>query len=282
LRAATTHAALPSAPSKTAALYANICSPVPASSSSALALSASKPLQLRVGSDARSWSSKPPTGELYAKLHRDNGVDLRLGAEIAEITGDAENPVIHLAGGAKLQATAIVVGIGVVPNDALAAACGLDVENGIIVDEHGRTSDPSIYAAGDVTRHFNPLLNVTLRLESWQNAQNQAIAVARNIAGHSTIYAEVPWFWSDQYGINMQITGIPTPDATEIIRGDLDGFNGLLLQMSGVKLIAAIGLNATRDLRFAKQIIGLKSDVDPAKLADPTIKLSDIVKSLKP
>jgi NADPH-dependent 2,4-dienoyl-CoA reductase/sulfur reductase-like enzyme len=220
--------------------------------------------------------------ELYAKLHRDNGVDLRLGAEIAEITGDAENPVIHLAGGAKLQATAIVVGIGVVPNDALAAACGLDVENGIIVDEHGRTSDPSIYAAGDVTRHFNPLLNVTLRLESWQNAQNQAIAVARNIAGHSTIYAEVPWFWSDQYGINMQITGIPTPDATEIIRGDLDGFNGLLLQMSGVKLIAAIGLNATRDLRFAKQIIGLKSDVDPAKLADPTIKLSDIVKSLKP
>lgn len=219
--------------------------------------------------------------ELYARLHRDNGVDLRLVAEITGITGSPDAPVVHLAGGETLQAHAVVVGIGVVPEDRLAAACGLAVENGIVVDEHGRTEDPAIYAAGDVTRHFNPLLGLTLRLESWQNAQNQAIAVARNIAGHSTVYAEVPWFWSDQYGINMQITGIPTPDATEIVRGDLDGFNGLLLQMSGPKLACAIGLNATRDLRFAKQIIGLGKDLDPAKLGDPNTKLSDLLKSLK-
>ena len=217
--------------------------------------------------------------ELYAGLHRDHGVDLRLGAEVTKITGSTNAPAVHLATGEILPGDAIVIGIGVVPEDGLAAACGLSVENGIVVDEHGRTSDPHIYAAGDVTRHFNPLLNTALRLESWQNAQNQAIAVARNIVGHTTIYAEVPWFWSDQYGINMQITGIPASDATEIIRGDLKGFNGMLLQMAGPRLVCAIGLNVPRELRIAKQIISRNLSIDPTKLADPKVKLLDLLKS---
>lgn len=223
----------------------------------------------------------PRISDLYAKLHRDNGVVLCFGADITAITGPADAPVVELADGTAIAADAIVVGIGVVPEDGLAAACGLAVDGGIVVDDHGRTEDPHIYAAGDVTRHHNPLLGVNLRLESWQNAQNQAIAVARNIAGQETVYAEVPWFWSDQYGVNMQITGLPSPDATEIIRGDLDSFNGLLLQVVGPRLVCAIGLNAPRDLRFAKQIISLGVDIDPATLADPSIKLADVLRALK-
>jgi NADPH-dependent 2,4-dienoyl-CoA reductase/sulfur reductase-like enzyme len=219
--------------------------------------------------------------EIYTSLHRDRGVDLQLGVQILSISGGDDAAIVHLEGGSTIRADAIVVGIGVVPEDGLAASCGLATESGIVVDDHGRTSDPCIYAAGDVTRHFNPLLGISLRLESWQNAQNQAIAVARNIAGLDTIYAEVPWFWSDQFGINMQITGLPAPDATEIIRGDLDGFAGLLLQLEGNRIVCAIGLNASRDLRFAKQIIATGAAIDPTKLADPAVKLADLYRAAK-
>ncbi len=219
--------------------------------------------------------------DIYAALHRAKEIDLRLGVAITAIAGSDDAPFVQLANGAVVHADAIVVGIGVVPNDGLAAACGLEVDGGIVVDAHGRTSDPAIYAAGDVTKHFNPFLGHSLRLESWQNAQNQAIAVARNIAGLDTAYAEVPWFWSDQHGVNMQITGLPDTDTTEIVRGDLDGCNGLLFQLTNGRLVCAIGLNAARDLRFAKQIISLGVTVDAAALADPAIKLSDLYRTLK-
>ena len=198
----------------------------------------------------------PRISALYADLHRAKGVDLRLGVDLLRIDGPANAPV-------------------------LARAAGLAVDGGIVVDQHGRTADPAIWAAGDVTQHFNPLLGQRIRLESWQNAQNQAIAVAKNIAGIETVYAEVPWFWSDQYGINMQITGLPQDGAQEVVRGDLDGFAGLLFQMAGGRLIAAVGLNAARDLRFAKQIIQLGGAVSAAELADPAVKLADIAKRLK-
>ena len=219
--------------------------------------------------------------DLYAGLHRAKGVDLRLGVELLRIDGPDDAPMLHLADGRAISADVVVVGIGVIPEDGLAASAGLTVNGGIVVDEYGRTSDPAIWAAGDVTRHFNPLLGQSLRLESWQNAQNQAIAVARNIAGIETVYAEVPWFWSDQYGINMQITGIAGDDTHEVVRGDLDGFAGLLLQISGDRLVAAVGLNAVRDLRFAKQIIQLGGAVSAAELADPAVKLADVAKRMK-
>ena len=223
----------------------------------------------------------PRISDIYARLHRDRGVEIHLGARVTAIAGTPDRPIVELASHIGIEADVVVAGIGVVPNDALATACGLTVKNGIEVDEHGRTSDANIWAAGDVTSHFNPLLHRHVRLESWQNAQNQAIAVARNIAGQDTIYAEVPWFWSDQYGVNLQITGLPTESAETIERGDLDAHTGLLFQLHDGRLTAAIGLNAARDLRLAKQIIGLNVAVDPAKLADPTVKLADLYRALK-
>ncbi len=223
----------------------------------------------------------PRISSLYADLHRAKGVDLRVGVELVRIDGPANAPVLHLADGSTVAADVVVVGIGVIPQDGLARDAGLAVEGGIVVDAYGRSSDPSIWAAGDVTRHFNPLLGQHIRLESWQNAQNQAIAVAKNIAGLETVYAEVPWFWSDQYGINMQITGLTQDGAEDVVRGDLDGFSGLLFQMAGGRLIAAVGLNAVRDLRVAKQIIQLGGAVRAEELADPAVKLADVAKRLK-
>ena len=218
--------------------------------------------------------------EIYQRLHRQHGVDLRLDVRITAITGE-DVACVHLADGTYFDADAVVVGIGVVPRDELASDAGIVVDNGIVTDDHGRSSDPLVWAAGDVSRHWNPLLGRTVRLESWQNAQNQAIAVGRNLAGHDTIYAEVPWFWSDQYGINLQITGIPTPGAVEVVRGDLDAMSGLLFEVVDNRLRCAIGLNAARDLRLAKQIIGLDVDVDPEALADPAVKLVDLYRAMK-
>lgn len=220
--------------------------------------------------------------QLYANLHRSKGVDLRLETQITKIDGPDTAPIIHLQDGTTITADAIVVGIGVLPEQNLATDAGLHTNNGIVVNEHAQTSDPDIYAAGDVTQHPNPLLGCELRLESWQNAQNQAIAAAKNIANIPTTYAEIPWFWSDQYGINMQITGIPTDAATEVTRGDLANFNGLLFQLTGTKLTAAIGLNSARDLRFAKNIIQAQINVTPDDLANPSIKLQDLAKRARP
>src|SRR5262249_6691256 len=116
-----------------------------------------------------------------------------------------------LGDGTRVDIAAAVVGIGVVPETGLASAAGLAIDNGIAVDDHGRTSDPAIYAAGDVTSHPNALLGRRVRLESWENAQNQAIHVGKAILGKAERpYAEIPWFWSDQYDLNIQLAGLPT------------------------------------------------------------------------
>ncbi|HEY0911673.1 MAG TPA: FAD-dependent oxidoreductase, partial [Bradyrhizobium sp.] len=150
----------------------------------------------------------PLLGAAYADLHRARGVDVRTSISVQRITDENGRARVHTDSG-EFLADAVLIGIGVVPNVDLAQAAGLEIANGVVVDEYGRTTDSRIYAAGDVTSHFNPLLGRRVRLESWQNAQNQAIAVARNILGAAKPYAEVPWFWSDQYDWNLQIAGIP-------------------------------------------------------------------------
>jgi len=156
-------------------------------------------------------------------------VELRLATGVRRITDEQGRALVHTDGGDAILADAVVIGIDVVPNMELAEAAGLEVDNGIVVDEYGRTRNSQIYAAGDVTSHFNSLLGRHVRLESWQNAQNQAIAVARNILGAARPYAEVPWFWSDQYELNLQIAGIPQPGDEIVVRGSIGtGLQGAL------------------------------------------------------
>ncbi|MEA3197076.1 MAG: 3-phenylpropionate/trans-cinnamate dioxygenase ferredoxin reductase component, partial [Gammaproteobacteria bacterium] len=223
----------------------------------------------------------PLLGAFYADLHRERGVDLRTSTGVRRITDDNGRALVHTDNGDAFPADAVVVGIGVVPNVELAASAGLEIENGIAVDEYGRTTDPRIYAAGDVSSHFNPLLGRRVRLESWQNAQNQAIAVARNILGAAKPYAEVPWFWSDQFDLNLQIAGIPQPEDEVIRRGVLGRGPVVFFHLRGGKLAAAIGINSARDVRFGKEIIALGGAVSAAELADTSIGLAGILSALK-
>lgn len=220
----------------------------------------------------------PALGDYFAALHRGRGVDLRTGAAVTAIAAHGAGAVVTLASGETLSADAVLVGIGAVPNSELAAEAELAVDDGILVDAQGRSSEPAIFAAGDVTRHFNPLLGRRIRLESWQNAQNQAIAVAKVMAGGAEPYAELPWFWSDQYDVNLQTAGAPERWDDIVWRGRAeDGRFTLFYLDRGIPVGGAI-VNNARDMRFVKLLATRGKPVDPARLADPAAKLADLAK----
>ena len=223
----------------------------------------------------------PEVGAFYADLHARHGADIRFQTQVTAIEDDAGRPVVVLGDGERLLADAVVVGIGILPNLELARDAGLAVANGVVVDAFGRTEDPSIWAAGDVASRYDARYGRPVRLESWQNAQNAAIAVARNMVGTPVPYTEVPWFWSDQHGLNMQICGMVSAGLPWITRGSLAAGTALLVQMDGDRPVSAIGINAARDLRFAKELIALDAAVPAATLADPSVKLNDLVRNLK-
>jgi 3-phenylpropionate/trans-cinnamate dioxygenase ferredoxin reductase component len=223
----------------------------------------------------------PQLGDFYADFHRRKGVDLRVSTAVRRITDEQGRALIHTDSGATILADAVVVGIGVVPNVELAHAAGLEIDNGIVVDEYGRTGDSRIYAAGDVTSHFNSLLGRRVRLESWQNAQNQAIAVARNILGATTPYAEVPWFWSDQYELNLQIAGIPQAGDEIVRRGVPGGGPALCFHLRDGRLAAVIGINSARDVRFGKEMIAMGGAPGADELADASVSLASLYAAAK-
>lgn len=223
----------------------------------------------------------PLLGAFYADLHRQKGVALRTSTRVRRITDDNGRALVHVDKEDVRPADAVVVGIGVVPNIELAQTAGLEIDDGIVVDRYGCTADPRIYAAGDVTSHFNSLLGRRIRLESWQNAQNQAITVARNILGAGRPYEEVPWFWSDQFDLNLQIAGVPQPGDEVVQRGTLGGGPVVFFHLRDGRLAAAIGVNRARDVRFGKEIIALGGHVTAAELADPAISLASICGNLK-
>ena len=162
----------------------------------------------------------PLIGDYARALHERHGVRFEFDARIKSIARAADGGAVVTTARADYTGDMVVAGIGAAPNTALADAAGLAVEDGIRVDAQGRTSDPDIFAAGDVTRHLNPLLGRALRVESWQVALNQAAIVARAMAGASDNYAELPWLWTDQYDCNIQVLGCVDPAMEMIRRGD--------------------------------------------------------------
>lgn len=211
-----------------------------------------------------------------AALHAAHGVEIHTGVTLQALR--------HLAGGVVAQTSAgpiaadvVAVGVGSIPNTELAADAGLKVDDGVVVDEFGHTSDPHIWAAGDVTRHFNPLLQRHLRLESWKNAQNQAIAVAKSLAGQAVPYAELPWLWTDQFDLNLQLAGLPQGGEALVWRGSpAEGRFTVFGLVDGVPRFA-IAANQGRDMRFAQQLIQRAQAVDAERLADATTPLQRLV-----
>ncbi|MDE2165972.1 MAG: FAD-dependent oxidoreductase [Alphaproteobacteria bacterium] len=217
-------------------------------------------------------------GDFMAALHRRNGVELRTGVALTAIEPDGDAVVLRTADGNAIAADVVLAGIGAQPNIELAQAAGLAVEDGVVTDEFGRTNDPHVFAAGDVTRHYNPLLGRKLRLEAWQNAQNQAIAVAKVMAGGDQPYAEVPWFWTDQYDVNLQIAGAPERWGTLVWRGGTGDKAFTVFGIEDGRPVAAITMNNGRDMRPARELIARRRTVDLARLADPKVKLQDLAR----
>ena len=220
----------------------------------------------------------PDMAAYLLEVHRGRGVDVRLGATVEALTGEGRVTGARLAGGETLATTAVVIGIGIVPNVELAEAAGLEVDDGIRVDALCRTSDPDIFAAGDVTNHPNGLLGRNIRLESWENAQNQGIAAARAMLGGEVPYCEIPWFWSDQYDVNIQLVGLPSAFDDTVTRGARADGSFVEFYMKDGRIDGAAAINSPRDIRFARRLMQAEKIVDPAALADPAVKLQALLR----
>ncbi len=221
----------------------------------------------------------PELSAFLAGQHRARGVDVRLGVAIESFRSTTPDRVqVVMAAGETLDADLVVVGIGVVPDTRLAEAAGLEVDNGVVTDAVGRTGDPFIFACGDVTSHHNPFLDRRVRLESWANAQNQAIAAARAALGLESTYEDVPWFWSDQYDLNVQMLGVPSGWREPVMRGDMSDNAFTAFYLDGDRLDAVVAVNNARDIKVARRLMERRIPVDAARLADPATKLQALLK----
>ena len=219
----------------------------------------------------------PEVSQFFERVHREAGVDLRTGAQLAGFEGHPEVTAARLADGSTVPADLVIVGIGLIANTELAAEAGLVVDNGIVVDEFGQTSDPLIFAAGDCTNHPSEFLGRRVRLESVQNAMEQGRAVARNLMGKAEPYRNVPWFWSDQYDLKLQMVGISTGFEQLVLRGDPATERSFAaFYLKGGKLIAADAVSKPQEFMFAKKLVAEGRPVDAAKLADPEVSLKEL------
>lgn len=214
----------------------------------------------------------------FATLHRSHGVDIIFSAMATEIESGDKACRISLSTGTQLEADVIVAGIGVVANAEFAARAGLKTDNGVWVDEYGRSEDPHIFAAGDVTCHHNPYLDRRVRLETWQNAQNQAIAAAKTMAGTPTAANDVPWGWSDQFDARLQILGVPERWDRMVRRDGANETAFSLFYLDGDQLTAVNAINTPMDIAVARRLMGRRMAVDAERLADTSVALRDLLK----
>jgi 3-phenylpropionate/trans-cinnamate dioxygenase ferredoxin reductase subunit len=226
----------------------------------------------------------PELGEIFHRLHVSHGVTFRFGEGVAELVGvhgDSDGgrvSAVRTTSGAELPADLVVVGIGAVPNVQLAASAGLDVDNGILTDDAMRTSDPDIYAAGDVANSFNPLLGRRVRVEHWGNALAGGPAAARSMLGQEVSYALVPYFFSDQYDLGMEAAGLSEPGRYDqvVFRGGPDSLEFIAFWLSGGVVIAGMNVNVWDVNDDIQALIRSARPVDQARLTDPSIPLADL------
>ena len=196
----------------------------------------------------------PVMSAFYQRVHAEEGVTILTGTGVAGLHGTEDTVSgVELSDGRILEADCVVVGIGIVPNTELAEAAGLDVDNGIVVNDVARTSHPDIYAAGDCTQHPNDLLGRRLRLESVQNAIEQGKAAASDILGTPVAYHQIPWFWSDQYDVKLQIVGMSGDHDKIVTRGDLNSRSFAVFYFKGDQLTAVDAVNRPGEFMVAKK-----------------------------
>ncbi len=218
----------------------------------------------------------PAISDFYQKEHAAHGVNIMLSTGVSGFSGKEKVSAVELSNGDQVAAELVVIGIGIVPDTELASDAGLEVDNGIVVDDHCRTSDPAIYAVGDCTQHPNEILGYRVRLESVHNALEQAKTAASNICGEDTRYAQVPWFWSDQYDIKLQIAGLSQGYDQVIVRGAPDSRSFACLYLREGQLIAVDAVNSPREFMQSKTLIAAHARIDPELLANTEVELKNL------
>ena len=206
-------------------------------------------------------------------LHRDNGIRFVFNDGISTFEGEGKIERVVLNSGAILEADCAVIGIGVVPETTLAEQAGLEVDDGIVVDEFGETSHPGIFAAGEVTNHKNLFSGTSLRLESWQVAQNQSVVAAQSMAGHREDYNEIPWFWTDQFEHNFQLIGTTGASLDRVIRTYDGASKSTTFYLDKGTVVGALTINQGKDIRLVRDAIRKGIDITLEQLADPATKL---------
>lgn len=222
----------------------------------------------------------PTISEFLLDMHLQHGVDVRLGETVVSIDGKSGRVTsVNCRNKASIRADLVLVGVGGLPNDQIAKSAGLNCLNGVVVDDHGRTSDPHIFAAGDCATHFNRFASDWLRLESVQNAQDQAKTAGLAIAGSTGPYASVPRFWSDQYDAKLQIVGLSRNFDDQAIRGSIDDGKFSVFYYKKGNLIAVDSIGRPGDQMAARRLIAVGVSPDPDQIGDPSFDLKSLLKS---
>ncbi|GAA1543829.1 FAD-dependent oxidoreductase [Actinomadura kijaniata] len=218
-------------------------------------------------------------GQIFAELHRRHGVDLRLDQGVAGFWGAGQVSAVVTSGGAEIPADVVIAGIGVRPNTELAERAGLEVSDGVLTDAALRTSDPDIYAAGDVASSYHPLLGRRLRVEHWANALNGGPAAARSMLGRDVVYDPIPYFFTDQYELGMEMSGLATPGDYDrvVFRGDVPSLEFMAFWLSEGRVVAGMNVNVWDVVEDVQALIRAGVRVDPERLADPKTPLPELL-----
>lgn len=217
----------------------------------------------------------PKVARFYQNEHEAHGVRLMLSTGLSGFSGNGQVSTVHLEHGDPLPVDVVVVGIGIEPDTELAAGAGLALGDGIVVDDRCRTSDRNIYAIGDCTFHPNGTYGRRLRLESVHNALEQAKTAAANICGEDVVYSQVPWFWSDQYDLKLQIAGLSQGYDETVLRGDPGSRSFACAYLREGALIAVDAINSPKDFMQSKSLIAAGASPDRQLLSNPEIELKD-------
>ncbi len=221
----------------------------------------------------------PELGQVFTDLHTEHGVAFRFGESVSELRGSGGQVTEAVtSSGAVLPAHAVVVGIGAIPNVTLAADAGLEVGNGVVVDAALRTSDPDIYAAGDIANAYHPLFDRRVRVEHWANALNGGPAAAKSMLGQDVTYDNVPYFYSDQYDLGMEAAGLPEPGSYDqvLYRGNTEGREFIAFWLSGGAVVAGMNVNVWDVNDDIQALIRSRRQVDTSRLTNPDIPLTDV------
>jgi len=214
--------------------------------------------------------------DFYQQQHSDAGVKIHCSSVVQVLHGRSRVEAVETVGGRRFPCDVVIVGIGIDPCIELADAAGFDCANGIVVDEYARTEDPHVFAAGDCTNHPHPLFARRLRLESVQNAVHQARVAAMSLLGAPAAYSEVPWFWSDQYDLKLQIAGLSAGYDEIVIRGERSTKSFAAYYLSSGRIIAVDAINSPRDFVNAKKLVAAQVAVSAAALADPSTDITTL------